>query len=151
MIRPSTVRFAALAVIFLIGGSACAAEQLPLKPGEYILTITYEVQEQRENQAHVVTRCITRVELDDPERIFTDENAAKQSSCPVRNLQTSAGRISYDADCHSRSVHVEGTLGAAEFAVVRTVRPKGNQNVTLKLTIRANRSRDCANSSDARF
>lgn len=134
--------------------TAAFARNVDLRPGKYAFTVTYEVQGERQNESRTAMRCIRQSDLSDPENVFTDQMATapkQKEACSVRNMKSADGKISYDAECSNRSVHVEGTLGSAEFAVVRTVRPKGNQNVTLKLTIRANRSRDCANSSAARF
>ena len=134
--------------------TAAFARDVDLRPGKYAFTVTYEVQGERQNESRTATRCIRQSDLSDPENVFTDRmpTAPKQEeACSVRNMKSADGKISYDADCSNRSVHVEGTLGPAEFAVVRTVRPRGNQSAVLRLTIRATRTRDCANSSETRF
>ena len=130
------------------------ARDVDLRPGKYAFTVTYEVQGERQNQSRTATRCILQSDLSDPENVFTDRAAAatkQEEACSVRNMKSADGKISYDADCANRSVHVEGTLGPAKFAVVRTVRPKGNQSAVLRLTIQATRTRDCPDSSDTRF
>lgn len=134
--------------------AAAFAHDVDLRPGKYAFTVIYEVQGERQNQSRTATRCIRQSDLSDPENVFTDRAATatkQEEACPVRNLKSADGKISYDADCANRSVHVEGTIGPAEFAVVRTVRPRGNQSAVLRLTIRATRTRDCTDSSKTRF
>jgi len=134
--------------------TAAFARDVDLRPGKYAFTVTYEIQGERQNESRTATRCIRQSDLSDPENVFTDQAAAatkQQEACSVRNMKSADGKISYDADCSNRSVHVEGTLGSAEFAVVRTVRPRGNRNAVLRLTIRATRTRDCADSSETGF
>lgn len=118
-----------------------AAGKMNLQPGKYSVTITYEVQEQRQNEARITTRCITAEDLDDPERVFNDQGNGKE--CAVRNLTSGGGRISYEAECANRTVHVEGDLSGRSFSVVRTVTPRGNQGVRLKAAERGRRTGDC--------
>ena len=139
-----TVAMIALAGLF--GGGAMAAN-VDLKPGKYALTITYEVQNQRQNESRSGTRCITPHDLDNPERIFSDRVAAQpkeEASCSVKQLRNVGGKISYDAECSNRTVHVEGNLSGTEFSVVRTVKPKASEGVSLKFTVRGRRTGDCA-------
>jgi uncharacterized protein DUF3617 len=138
-----TVAMIALAGWF--GGGATAAG-VDLKPGKYALTITYEVQNQRQNESRSATRCITPRDLDNPERIFSDRVAAQpkeEASCSVKQLRNVGGKVSYDAECSNRIVHVEGNLTDTEFSVVRTVKPKASQGVTLKFTVRGRRTGGC--------
>ena len=135
------------ALIALVGVFAVlAAANVKLKPGKYALTITYEVQDQRQSESGNATRCITPEDLDNPEEIFNDRIAGspkQKVSCSVRDLKNAGGKISYDADCSNRTVHVEGTLSSTEFSVVRTVKPKASQDVPLKFTVRGKRLGDC--------
>src|SRR6185437_5650342 len=119
--------------------TASFARNVGLRPGKYAFTVTYEVQGERQNQSRTAMRCIRQNDLSDPENIFTDRiaTAAKQEeTCSVRGLKSGDGKISYDADCSNRTVHVEGTLSAAGFSVVRTVTPKASAGVSLKFTVR---------------
>ena len=123
-----------------------AAPSLGLTPGEYVLTITYEVQEQRQNQSRTATRCVRPKDLANPEEIFNDRTDAqeeKEESCAVKNLKSGNGRISYDADCANRSVHVQGNLSDTGFSVVRTVKAKASQGVSMKFTVRGTRTGAC--------
>ena len=136
---------AVIAMAGLFGGMAAAAN-VQLKPGKYALTITYEVQNQRQNESRSGTRCFTMADLENPERIFSDRMAARrkeEESCSVKQFRNVGGKISYDADCSNRSVHVEGNLTDTEFSVVRTVKPKASQGVSLKFTVRGTRTGDC--------
>jgi hypothetical protein len=141
---------AVIAVVVLCGGVAAAAN-VDLKPGKYALTITYEVQNQRQNESRSGTRCITQRDLDNPEKIFSDWVTARprqEESCSVKQLRNIGGKISYDAECSNRMVHVEGNLSGTEFSVVRTVKPKASQGVSLKFTVRGRRTGGCVTPSN---
>ena len=124
-----------------------AVPNLKLEPGRYIVTITYEVQDQRQNESRTATRCITRRDLDDPEKIFNDQTSSPPGNgqaCSVSGLKTTNRRVLYEADCANRTVHVKGSLGSDGFSIVRTVTPKGNRGVSLKFTVRGRRTGDCS-------
>jgi hypothetical protein len=148
MMRKSTFKITvviALAALFA-ALAAAATVDLKLKPGKYALTVTYEVQDQRQNQSRSVTRCIRARDLDNPEKIFDDQVAATpkdKDACSVKDLKNADGKISYDAECANRIVHVEGTLTGGGFSVVRTVTPKGNQGISLKFMVSGKRTGDC--------
>jgi hypothetical protein len=129
---------AALAGMFSMPG---AIANVKLRPGKYIVTITYEVQEQRQNEPRIATRCITLNDLADPERLFNDQQNG--SECTVRNLVSGDRKIQYDADCPNRTVHVEGDVSGQGFSVVRLVTPRSNQGVSLKIAERGTRTGDC--------
>lgn len=132
-----------LASVF--GGSPPAS--LGLSPGKYVVTITYEVQDQRQNEPRTTTRCVTLRDLDDPEKIFNDQTSMPPGSgeaCSVRNLKSANRQISYDADCSNRTVHVQGHVSPSGFLVVRTVKPKSSTRVSLKLTVKGTRAGDCS-------
>ncbi|HEV2314994.1 MAG TPA: DUF3617 family protein [Candidatus Acidoferrales bacterium] len=136
---------AVIAFAGLFGGSAPAAN-VDLKPGKYALTITYEVQNQRQNESRSGTRCITPHDLDNPEKIFSDQVTVRpkqEESCSVKQFRNIGGKISYDAECSNRTVHVEGNVSATGFSMVRTVKPKASQGVSLKFTVRGTRTGDC--------
>lgn len=140
----------AIALAGLFGGVAAA--NVDLKPGKYALTVTYEVQNQRQNESRSGTRCITPHDLDNPEKIFSDwvtVRPKQEESCSVKQLRNIGGRISYDAECSNRTVHVEGNLSATEFSVVRTVKAKASQGVSLKFTVRGRRTGGCMTPGNA--
>ncbi|HEV2616996.1 MAG TPA: DUF3617 family protein [Candidatus Acidoferrales bacterium] len=119
--------------------TAAFAAKVDLRPGRYAFTVTYEVQGERQNESRTAMRCLRQGDLGDPENIFTDRIAgpAKQEeTCSVHALKSADGKISYDADCSNRTVHVEGNLNDVGFMVVRTVTPKANARVSLKFTVR---------------
>lgn len=141
----------AIALAGLFGGAAAA--NVDLKPGKYELTVTYEVQNQRQNESRSGTRCITTRDLDNPENIFSDRvtmRPKQEESCSVKQLRNIGGKISYDAECSNRVVHVEGNLNTTEFSVVRTVKPKASQGVSLKFTVRGRRTGGCVRPDNAR-
>lgn len=127
-------------------GAAGAAANLGLKPGKYTVTITYQVQDQRQSQSRSSTRCVTQQDLGNPEKIFNDQVVAtpkEKDACSVKDLKSADGKISYDAECVNRTVHVEGILSGTEFAVVRTVKPEASEGVSLKFTVKGTRTGDC--------
>ncbi|MFZ0212864.1 MAG: hypothetical protein WAL55_09155, partial [Candidatus Acidiferrales bacterium] len=68
-----------------------ATPSVELRPGKYVLTITYEVQEQRQNQSRTAARCVRPRDLANPEEIFNDRTDAqeeKEESCAVKNLKS---------------------------------------------------------------
>lgn len=120
---------------------------LELKPGRYTVTITYEVQNQRQNEPRIAMRCITAEDLGDPEMVFSAQAAPPQrkgEECSVKKFRSSNQVLSYEAECPNRTVHVEGTLNADGFSVVRSVTPKGNETVLLKFAVRGRRTGDCS-------
>jgi hypothetical protein len=122
------------------------AATVELRPGKYAFTVTYEVQDQRQNETRTGMRCIAPADLDNPEKIFNDRLLAggkPEESCTVSGLKSGGGRISYDADCRNRLVHVEGSVGNAGFSVVREVKPKASHGISLKLTLMGKRLGDC--------
>ncbi|MGH9730355.1 MAG: DUF3617 domain-containing protein [Candidatus Acidiferrales bacterium] len=131
--------------------TASFARDVGLRTGKYAFTVTYEVQGERQNQSRTAMRCIRQGDLNDPENIFTDRIAAaakQEESCSVHGLKSADGKISYDAECSNRTVHVEGNLSGTEFSVVRTVKPKASQGVSLKFTVRGRRTGDCVTPGD---
>lgn len=146
MKRNCGVKSALVIVAAVLCGGVAEAANVDLKPGKYALTITYEVQDQRQNESRSGTRCITLRDLDNPEKIFSDRvtvRSKQEESCSVKQLRNIGGKISYDAECSNRTVHVEGNLSGTEFSVVRTVKPKASEGVSLKFTVRGRRTGDC--------
>ncbi|HXT74549.1 MAG TPA: hypothetical protein VN785_11920 [Candidatus Angelobacter sp.] len=100
MKRNCGVKSACVIVVAVLCGGVAAAN-VDLKPGKYALTITYEVQNQRQNESRSGTRCITLRDLDNPEKIFNDRVTAQpkqEESCSVKQLRNVGGKISYDAE-----------------------------------------------------
>ena len=131
--------------------TAAFAGKVDLRPGRYAFTVTYEVQGERQNESRTAMRCLRHGDLGDPENIFTDgiAGAAKrEETCSVHGLKSADGKISYDAECSNRTVHVEGNLSGTEFSVVRTVKPRASQGVSLKFTVRGRRTGDCVTPGD---
>ena len=127
-------------------GALAAAANVELRPGKYTVTVTYEVQDQRQNQSRTSTRCVTQQDLGHPEKIFNDRTGAapkQEDTCSVKNFKSEGGKISYDAECANRTVHVEGNVSGTGFSVVRTVTPKASAGVSLKFTVRGTRTGDC--------
>ena len=145
-LRTGLVNLMFAAAILTSCAPLTTAANIDLKPGEYTLTVSYQVQDQRQNESRTGTRCIALDDLDNPEKIFNDRMLAGNSQdadCVVRDLRSGDGQISYDADCQNRFVHVQGTIGNTEFSVVREVKPKASREVSMKVTLRGKRTGDC--------
>lgn len=144
---------AASAISFLCGAPA-RATTLELRPGQYAMTVTYQVQGERQNQSRSGTRCITASDLGNPEIIFSDQMVSprkEETECSVKELKDAGGNVSYDADCSNRTVHVTGSLSETDFSVVRTVTPKASPKVLLKFVVTGKRTGDCRTAADAGF
>lgn len=147
---PGIIALILLSCFFM---TLAAAANVDLKPGKYTVMLTYEVQDQRQNESRRATRCIRQRDLDNPEKIFNDRTDAQQKKkegCSVTNLKSIEGQISYDADCSNRNVHVQGKVSETGFSVVRTVTPKGNEGVRLKFVVSGMRTGECAAGDGAR-
>lgn len=123
-----------------------SARSVDLKPGRYEVTVTYEVQHERQNQSQTTARCIRPPDLGMPERIFNDRPGyapGPEELCRVKDFKSGTGKISYDAECSNRRVHVEGTVDESGFSVIRTVTPRTGQAVPLEFMIRGRRTGDC--------
>lgn len=142
------------AVVMMVWALAtiASARNVELKPGKYEVTVSYEVQHERQNQSQTTPRCIRTQDLGNPEEIFNDRTGPtrkKEEICTVKDFKAVAGRISYDAECSNRTVHVEGTVDESGFSIVRTATPKVGQAVPVKLVIRGRRTGDCELVGDA--
>ncbi|HLW54760.1 MAG TPA: DUF3617 family protein [Candidatus Angelobacter sp.] len=125
---------------------AAAAAAIGLQPGEFLFTITYQIQGAGKGTSSTNSRCIAAADLDNPEKVFNDRVFADfkaDESCTVRDFKSSGGKISYDADCSNRVAHVEGRLTSTEFWVIRDVTPKASRGVSLKLTLTGKRTGEC--------
>ncbi|HKV61820.1 MAG TPA: DUF3617 family protein [Candidatus Acidoferrum sp.] len=144
-VRKCAGKIAVLALLAGLFDAGAPATGVQLKPGQYAMTVTYEVQEQRQNELRTAARCITTADLDDPEKVFDERTSAVQNRdvCPVKNLKSAGAKISYDAECANRTVHVEGSLSETGFSVVRTVTPKASPGVQLKFIVAGKRTGDC--------
>jgi hypothetical protein len=145
-----------IAVLLMLAGlseASAIATEVPLRPGQYLLTVTSQVQGERPSQSRSGTRCITESDLGNPEAVFSDQIAATrkgEAPCFVKELKNADGKISYDAECANRRVHVEGGLSGTEFSVVRMVRPKASPRILLKFVVSGKRTGDCRAAVGAR-
>lgn len=144
------VRFTISLLAVIAGGSGfvsvASAGRVDLKPGRYEVTVTYEVQQERQNQSRTAIRCIRPLDLESPERVFDDrtDSAPKvEEICTVKNFKSVMGKVSYNAHCSNRTVHVEGNVNETGFSVVRTVRPKASTGISLKFTVSGRWVGDC--------
>lgn len=147
MKKAASVKTATIATLAALFTTLAGAASVDLKPGKYALTITYEVQDQRQTETRTMVRCITQSDLQNPEMIFTDQaftENKEQNVCLVKDLRKAGGQVSYDADCLTRGVHVEGNVRGSSFSVTRTVKLKTGEGIPLKFIIWGRRTGDCS-------
>lgn len=146
MKKTMSVKLATIATLAALFTTLAGAASMDLKPGEYAMTITYEVQDQRQTETRTMVRCITQSDLQNPETIFTDQaftGNKEQDACLVKDLRKAGTQISYEADCSNRGAHVKGNVSASDFSVTRTVTPKTGEGISLRFIIRGRRTGDC--------
>lgn len=147
MMRTTIWKMGTVAVLASLLATFAAATSINLKPGKYALTITYEVQDQRQTETRTMMRCITQSDLQNPEMIFTDQaftGNKEQGACLMKELRKAGAQISYEADCLNRGVHVEGNVSRSGFSVTRTAKSKTGEGISLKFIIRGRRTGDCS-------
>ncbi len=135
-----------LAVVVALPVAANTASKLKLRPGEYELVVTYEIQGEPSSRPTITRQCITPDELDSPEEVFSESAPNERKAgepCKVKNLRESGPNISYDAECPNRLVRVQGIVRRNEFSVVRNVRSKTTHGVSLKFTLQGRRTGGC--------
>gem|GEM_PF-1286894 len=142
---PIALKLSAALLLAGFCGSSASSASLHLKPGRYTLAITYEVQNQRQDESRNITRCIRPRDLNNPENIFNDRvsTITPEEVCSVKDLKSARGQISYDAECSNRTVHVAGSVNTTGFSVLRTVTPKASRGITLKFAVRGTRIGNC--------
>lgn len=146
MMRTTILKMGTVAVLANLFTTLAAAASINLKPGIYALTVTYEVQDQRQTETRTMVRCITQRDLQNPEMIFTDQalkEKQESDACLVKDLRITGGQVSYDAYCSNRGVHVEGNVNGSGFSITRTVKAKTGEGISLKFIIRGRRIGDC--------
>jgi Protein of unknown function (DUF3617) len=122
------------------------AKPLNLAPGRYNFTVTYELNGHPSGGANKQTRCLTPADIRNPERVFNDRLLATfkdTAACTVRNFKTTGSAIAYDANCGVRTAHVEGTVHAADFSIVREIQSKSAPMEPLTVRIAAKRVGQC--------
>lgn len=138
-------------LVAISGIAARASEPIPLRPGRYSVTTVMSVNGKKMAPA-MKRRCITSVDLQDPERIFNDgflNNFRPDPNCTERNLKINGNKISYDEECakptiSACTVHVEATVSETEYSAVRSVKAKSPRAPSMDYAISAKRAGACA-------
>jgi hypothetical protein len=122
-------------------------ESIHLKPGRYAVSQQMKVNGQAEPESRPDSRCITASDLQNPEAVFNAASLGEfraDATCVVRSLKADGSKVSYDADCSNRIVHVDATLvSEGEFSAVRSVTAKSARGVSMVYKLGGKRTGDC--------
>ncbi|MFN8653752.1 MAG: hypothetical protein U0133_17735 [Gemmatimonadales bacterium] len=128
--------FVAAAAAFALGMAPAQlrAQNVPLTPGKYDVTISGMPGGESENRP----RCITADHLKNPESIFTYAFSATGKANPsvkVTTFTAQGGTLSYQAETPSSNIKVTGSLTSTGFSVERVTTSKSGkgQPITMKL------------------
>lgn len=143
----------ALLLLFVCGvvcGIAFAADMIALAPGRYAVTTVMTLNGNK-MAPNTKSRCITKDDLQDPERLFNErflDGFKPDPNCTEHNVKISADKASYDEECakpemSARTVHVEATFSDTAYSVARSVKPKSPRAMPFVYTISAKRTGDC--------
>jgi len=124
-----------------------APETIRLKPGRYAVSQQMSVNGKAEPESRPDSRCITPTDLQNPEAIFNAASLGEfraDATCVVRGLKADGSKVSYDADCSNRTVHVDATLlSDGEFTAVRSVTAKSARGVSMIYKLGGKRTGEC--------
>lgn len=110
------------------------AESLPLTPGYYAVAAKMSTSDKPESR----DRCVTPEHLTSPEAVLNYAFAKKFTPLPdhkVLNYSVQGGKLSYDVDTPHSLIHVEGTVSATEFSVVRGNKSKSGKTLPMPITL----------------
>ena len=124
--------------------TAVLAEPLPLTPGYYAVTAKYSTSNGQESR----DRCVTPDHVTSPEAVLNYAFAKKVTPIPghtIKNYSLQGEKLSYDVDTPFSLIHVEGTVSATEFSVVRSNTSKSGKTLPMPitLTLQGKRTGDC--------
>jgi len=124
-----------------------APESIRLKPGRYEVLQQMMVNGKAEPESRPDSRCITTTDLQNPEAVFNAASLGEfraDATCVVRGLKADGSKVSYDADCSNRTVHVDATLlSDGEFTAVRSVTAKSARAVSMVYKLGGKRTGEC--------
>ena len=124
--------------------SAALAEPLPLTPGHYAVTAKMSTSNEPESR----DRCVTPDHLTSPEAVLNYAFTKKFTPFPgqtIMNYSIQGEKLSYDVDTPFSITHVEGTVSATEFSVMRSNKSKSGKMspVPITLMLTGKRTGDC--------
>jgi len=126
----------------VVWAQAAHADSFPLTPGYYDVMVTGGPG----GGAETRHRCVTADHLADPDSVLNYAFAKKYKPFPgvrVSNFSVQGGKLSYDVDTPSSTVHVDGTVSATEFSVQRHAKSKKAGTAVPTLQLDGKRMRDC--------
>ncbi len=134
--------YMAVAIAFVASAQTAQAESFPLLPGYYEVAVSGGPS----GSSEMRNRCVTADHLADPDSMLNYAFSKKYRPVPgftVSNLSVQGGKITYDVETSSSTVHVDGTVSATQFSVKRHAKSKksGTEIPTMKLD--GKRTRDC--------
>ncbi|MBX3351053.1 MAG: hypothetical protein KF747_20210 [Nitrospira sp.] len=124
--------------------TAVLAEPFPLTPGYYAVTAKYSTSNGQESR----DRCVTPDHVASPEAVLNYAFAKKVMPLPghtIKNYLLQGEKLSYEVETPSSLIHVEGTVSATEFSVVRSNTSKSGKTlpVPITLTLTGKRTGNC--------
>ncbi len=135
---------AALATLALGAAPARAlAQDVPLTPGKYDVTVSGMPGGESENRP----RCITAAHLKNPESIFTyafNPSGKANPSVKVTTFTAQGSTISYTAESPSSTIKVTGTISSTGFSVERVTTSKNGKGTPITMKLDGKRTGACA-------
>ncbi len=120
---------------------------VPLKPGSYVITYSMEMNGQSMGEpAKSSPRCLKPSDMSDPESVFS-QNAyngmGRNPQCKITNLSSSGEKFIYDLECPRSTDHVEAIVAGDTFKVTRSAKGKTSRAVGVVTKIDGKRTGDC--------
>lgn len=127
-----------------LGVVAALAEPLPLTPGYYAVTAKMSTSTEPESR----DRCVTPDHVASPEAVLNYAFSKKVMPLPghtIKQYSLRGEKLSYDVDTPFSVIHVEGTVSATEFSVMRSNTSKSGKTLPMPitLTLTGKRTGDC--------
>jgi hypothetical protein len=138
---------AVAAVLFFCTFALAAPTGVPLKPGNYAITYTMEMNGQSLGEAAKAgPRCLRPEDMSDPESVFS-QNAyngmGRNPQCKVTNLSSTGGKFSYDLVCPRSTDHVEAIISGESFKATRSAKGKTARAASVVTKVEGRRVGDC--------
>jgi len=131
-----------VAMALVASAGAAQAESFPLLPGYYEVAVSGGPS----GSSEMRNRCVTSEHLADPDSVLNYAFAKKYRPVPgftVSNLSVQGGKIAYNVETPSSTVHVDGTVSASQFSVKRHAKSKKSGTQIPTMTLDGKRTRDC--------
>ncbi|HEY3883930.1 MAG TPA: DUF3617 family protein [Vicinamibacterales bacterium] len=127
---------------------AGSAANVPLKPGNYVITYQMEMNGRSlADSAKSGPRCLKPADMTTAESVFSQNayNAmGRNPQCKITDLSSSGGKFTYDLVCPRSTDHVEAIVSGDTFTVTRTAKGHSNRTMTMVTRVNGRRVGDCS-------